>query len=149
VRPRSLISFSTWPLSFSLFLFLLLSALLFFFFLVNSFFLVALATASLVFLIAIGAVPRRCRCLERERGRERGEVLHDLRSDLLAIAPSARPLALRILLCVVPHHIDSCRPTPFDSVARSWCLLPLLQLLLALLRSAEAPGELHTCDCGL
>jgi len=60
------------------------------------------------------------------------------------IAPSARPLRVRILLCVVPHHIDSCRPTPIDSVDRSWSLLlPLLQLpLQELLSSSMNPGEL-------
>ena len=59
------------------------------------------------------------------------------------IAPSARPLRVRILLCVVPH-IDSCRPTPIDSVDRSWSLLlPLLQLpLQELLSSSMNPGEL-------
>ena len=77
-------------------------------------------------------------------------MIYDLRSDLLDIAPSARPLRVRILLCVVPHHIDSCRPTPFDSVDRSWCLLlPLLQLpLQELLSSSMNPGELVSEELG-
>src|SRR4029078_740266 len=58
----------------------------------------------------------------------------------LSKAPSARPLHLRVLLCVGPRHIDSCRPTPFESVARSWSF-PLLQLLQALLGSAVPPWE--------
>ena len=62
-------------------------------------------------------------------------------SDLLSIAPSARTTRLCILLCVVPRHIDSCRPTPFESVDRSWSF-PLLQLLQELLSSSRNPGEL-------
>src|SRR4029078_7551612 len=64
---------------------------------------------------------------ESGEGREKGGVIYDMRSDFWCcffLAPSAHPLfSCAILLCVVPHHIDSCRTTPFDSVARSLFLL--------------------------
>jgi hypothetical protein len=75
-------------------------------------------------------------------------MLYDFRSDLLVIAPSARPPAARITMCgPPPHRLLSPHTSECGSIPPS--LLPLLQLLLALLRSAEAPGELHTCDCFL
>ena len=77
---------------------------------------------------------------EERRG---GGITDDMPSDLLGIAPSARTLPSGVLVCVVPCHIDSCCPTPFESVAHSWSFL-LLTLLLELLSSSMNPGELHT-----